>query len=407
MKLQLALRNIRRNGRRTLLNLLMIGGSCAAIINFQGIARDSVLRLENVAINNQYGHLQMAADKFWSPQAGEKPKARLIEPKPELLSEVQKLPQVAYASGRLSFFGLVSRGDESLSAKGVGYDPAVELRMRDNMTITQGRNFDDQSNFQVLLGSGLMRQLGVQVGDSLTLMAYTFDGSVNAIDVELIGTFQTGVFEIDNSTFFVPLKLGQRLMDTDQVENIIVQLHETSQVDAVLPQIEEIARSTGYQKISVRPWHVLATQYQKLKKLTGVVNQVTLTILVLLALLAVGNTVGMSISERIGEIGTARALGFRARAIVQQFAIEGFALGIIGAILGSLGGYAAGAVVTSLQIPLETPGSSVAHPIAVDIQPEFVAFAFALTCGMAVFATLIPAFKASRLDVVEALRRAA
>lgn len=405
MKFALAFRNIRRNGRRTILNLLMIGGSCAAIINFQGIARDSVARLETVAINNQFGHLQLASDKFWNPVAGEKPKARLLDLRRDLKSDIETMPEVAYASGRLTFFGLVSRGDESLSAKGIGYDPAVETRMRESMTIIQGRNLDPVARFEAILGAGLMKQLGVKVGDSLTLLAYTYDGAVNAIDVEFVGIFQTGISEVDNSSFYVPLTLAQKLMDTDRIDNLMVQLNDTSMTDTAVEVVQAKAAAAGYLGVTAKPWYELATQYQKVKNLCEVINQTTLSILIALALLAVGNTVGMSISERTGEIGTARALGFKARDIVQQFALEGLGLGLLGGVLGCAVGYVTGLLVTALRIPLETPGASVARPIVVDIQPQFLAFAFTLTCLMAVCATLIPALKASRLDIVDALRR--
>jgi putative ABC transport system permease protein len=401
MRLQLAFRNVLKNRRRTALNLLMIAGSCAAITNFQGIGENTLRLMEDIVINTQYGHLQVANDKYWKPSAGDKPADKLLGVGPELAEKISKVPGVEYASGRITFFGLVSSGNSSLSARGIAFDPDREVRLRERLTIVSGTNLPAASKFQVLLGVGLQEELNVKVGAPLTLLGYTYDGSVNAVDADFIGTFQTGENSIDSTTFLVSLSTAQRLLDTDKYQNLIIQLASTDDTDSVRDKIA----ATLPPGMGVRTWVELASDYRKVRSLCAAINKVTGSILLLLALLAVGNTVGMSIMERTGEIGTVRALGDNRTDVFMQFILEGVVLAVLGGLLGLVLGVVAAYVVTALKIPIEMPARSTPMPLGVDLKLSFMLSAFAMTSVITIIATAIPAVRASRLKVVDALRR--
>lgn len=403
MRFQIALRNVLRNRRRTALNVLMIAGGLSAIVVFRGFAHSLIGRLEGVAINTQYGHVQVASAKTWTLSADDKPRDRLIDVTPELLARIEAQPEVRYASGRLSFFGLVSSGEQSVSARGLGFDPARETEMMAAMRVIDGRKFSPGAKFEVMLGVGLRSQLGLKVGDSVTLLSYTFDGSVNAIDSEVVGVFQSGLAEVDNSTFFMPLEMAQKLTDTSSVERLIVQLRPGAD------SAEMKARIAGFldpaSSLQTREWRDLAQFYLQVVDYFAKQNLIIHWIIMLLALLAIANTVGMSIAERTGEIGTVRAMGDTRRTVMLNFLLEGLILGGIGGLVGCGLGLAGSKVLTALELPITVPGASLPVRMGVDILPEAYASGLLIMCLMAVLATLFPAFRASRMGIVDSLKR--
>ncbi len=235
----------------------------------------------------------------------------------------------------------------------------------------------------------------------MALVGYTFDGSVNAIDAEVVGIFQTGLKDVDDNTFYAPVEIVQRLLDTDRYETLVVQLHDKKDVDTTMATIQGLIPSA----LATEPWYNLATQYRRLVQFTNIEHAVVNWIIVLLALLAIANTVGMSISERTGEIGTARAMGNTRWDIMIQFILEGSILSAIGGLTGCLLGYLSGSLVTALKIFVEIPGSSSPEQIIVDFLFSSFQEAILLTCCIAILATIVPAIRASRIPIVAALRR--
>lgn len=390
-----------RNRRRTLLNLSMIACGLTAIVISRGLAHCLIIKVEEAAINTQYGHIQFASQKFWEGSPKDRLVTKLIEPEASLIEKVKAVPGVKNVSGRLSFYGLISSPDGSLSARGIGFSPDQEKPMNESLLIIDGRPLTPGSKFEVIVGSGLNQQLGAKVGDSLTLMGYTVDGSVNAIDSELVGVFQTKVTEVDNSTFFISLPTAQRLLTTDAVERVVVRLDETAKTNAIRDQIQSLLP----EHLVAKTWTELATFYQQVVDYYKVQNLMVEVVIMLLVLLSIANTVGMAISERTGEIGTVRALGDTRRDLVFQFMMEGLILGLMGGALGCLLGLTVTTTINSMQIMVQVPGASA--PVAIEIAPLFTSFrdGILLTSAMAVVASVVPAVRASRMKIVEALKR--
>lgn len=403
LRLQIAFRNVLRNKRRTLSTAVMIAGAITAVVLFKGFAHNIIRKLQGVAINAQYGHIQVANTKLWNLSAKDSLKQRLSEIPFEIKQKINRLPGVSYSSARLSFYGLINNGESSLSARGVGFDPAIEAMLLANIYILEGRHLGAASKFEILVSKVLATQAGLKVGDMVTVLAQTVDGSVNAVDCELVGLFTSGLAEVDSSTFLVPLTTAQRLLDTDAVERLVVQLDRTEDT----PQVRrEIAGVIGAEAgLEARDWENLAVFYRQVVDYFEVQNGIIQWILAILALLAVGNVVSMSVAERTGEIGTARALGDSRAQVFTQFIFEGLIIGIFGGALGSALAFVCGKLLTWVHIPVMTPGAAVQLDMEVDLMPHVFAGALASMILSAVLATLYPAWHAARLEVVEALKR--
>jgi putative ABC transport system permease protein len=399
----LALRNIFRNRRRTALNLGMIASGVTAILLFEGFTKNLVVSLRESTIRTQTAHLQIANTKFWESEV-KKPKEGLLGDYPALLEKVKATPGVTYATGKLSFFGLVSTKDQSVSAKGVSFDAALEKDRAEAFNFTEGKPLSPDSPFQVALGRGLAKRLGVRTGDSLTVIANTYDGVINAIDVEICGLFQTGVAEFDDLTFLVPLSSAQLLLDTLDVEQILVGLQSTELTEPALASLKG-ALSASHPDIQVKGWREVAKLYNQISGFLRVQNLLIAFIIGVLTLFAISNTIGMSVFERTGEIGTIRALGETQGSVVRQFLREGVVLGALGSAIGLALGVTVSAALNALGIEIIMPGASAVIKIHIDL--FFTAFVGAslLSLVAATAAAFVTAWRAARLEISDALRR--
>jgi putative ABC transport system permease protein len=402
MRFKIALRNILRNKHRTILNLIMIAGGYTAIVLFQGFAAKLLIDLRYSAINNQYGHLQVAKKNFWEQNASEAAKDRVIENPNEIIEKLKKIPGVEYASGRITFFGLLSTGDQTISAQFVGFDPKVENRMRKGIFIREGKNFTDVDlgTNPVVGGKGIIKMLNGKVGQDLTILSHTFDGVINAIDVNLAGIFVTGLVEIDDTTIYLPLETAQKLLDTSSVERIVTIVNNDDQLPDIRNQVNKIVPQSLHAKI----WTELAYLFSQVEDFYAVQNMVIEIIILLLVLLSISNTVGMSIFERTGEIGTLRAMGDKSSDIIKGFCLEGFILGVMGSILGAILAIILSQFTNYLAIPITVPGATIPLPVIIAFLPKAYLISGILLVITTMAATYVPSSKISKMNIVEALR---
>ena len=125
----------------------------------------------------------------------------------------------------------------------------------------------------------------------------------------------------------------------------------------------------------------------------------------LIIVLTISNTQTMSVLERTREIGTSLAIGLRRGVVLRLFLAEGVLIGALGGLLGLLLGYALGAVVSAIGIPMPPPpGMARGYVGQILIEPSLAGEALLLALTTTLLASLMPAWKASRMNIVDALR---
>lgn len=402
MRLKLAIRNITRHRLRSLLSISMIAGAVTAMILFQGFSAYSLAALKFIAAENQYGNMQIAAQKYWSP--GKEPRAERLFLLNDLNDLKSKFPQVEHLSGRLSFFGLISNGDLSVGGKIIGVDPVGEPQFKKSMLLPQGRFFDDSGSKEVVVGKLLAKQMNVNPGDNITVLTNTIDGVMNAMDLTVVGVFSAGIDEIDSQVMYIPLSVTQEILDTQSVDIAVLKFKELDMAEASLKKINtELTASQP--NLFARSWRDLAVLFRQVDKFYGVQNSLIEAILLALTFLGILNTVSMTVVERTGEIGTLRALGESRKEIVSQFVLESILLAVIGVGSGIIFSAVMIEVVEKVKIMTEMPGASTPFQIKIYFMMSSVIYASCLASVTTIVATLIPALRASRLDIVEALRK--
>jgi putative ABC transport system permease protein len=403
MRLKIAFRNIVRNRSRSALSIMMIAAAVAGIIAFRGFSDHIMTLLKNTTIDNQYNHIEVARNSYWDMSPGPR-KNQLIDNSAQLVNSIKALPGVQMVAGRLSFYGLLSTGETTISAEGVGYDPTKEIHFQKSLVIEEGRSLSGASKTEVIVGSGLRKRLSLKVGQIVTALSYTLDGVVNAVDLTIVGIFRVGTEDVDSHVFMLPISGVQTLLDTDAVELLTIRVNQTEITDQVLPLVERAVKAIS-PDIHSRSWYEISDHYRQIEQFYSVQNRVVEVILVSLILLSIMNSVGMSVFERTGEIGTIRALGETRAAVVFQFTLEGALLGIFGV----LGGYVLGTVLSlflaSLHLTMVLPNASFPVPILINLVPRAFVVAGIIGLVTAIASTLIPSIRASRIGVVDALKK--
>ncbi|HEU4370508.1 MAG TPA: ABC transporter permease [Methylomirabilota bacterium] len=405
LQLKLAIRNVFRNRRRTLITLAALAFGVAAIIVFGGFVHSIYWGVRESTIRSQIGHIQLYRAGY-SEKGTIAPYDYLIDDYQALRAELLKLPHVKAVTGRLGFSGLVSTGDTTTSFVGIGVQPEGETDLSSLAVIVDGKELASGDPRGITLGVGLARAFGVKPGDDLTLLTTTRHGAINALAVKVRGVWESGEKAYDDRFLRVGLSEVQRLLDLEggEVQSIVLLLDATEHTARVRAEVDRLIRERGL-PLEVRTWEDLALRYHQVRELFGRIFAVLTLIVSIMVVFGITNTMTMAIFERTREIGTIMALGTRGRGVVSMFVLEGIALGLLGGVAGLLLGVGLAKAITAwgLQLP-PPPGSTRGFAVQIFVVPEVLVQAFRLSLITAALASLYPAWRAARLNVVEALR---
>jgi putative ABC transport system permease protein len=403
--LKLAVRNVFRNRRRTLITLAAMAFGAAAVIVFGGFVNAIYWGVRESTIRSQLGHIQLYR-AGWSEKGPLAPFDYLIADYPALRAELARIPHVKTVTARLGLSGLVSTGDTTTAFVGSGVVPEGETDLAALAVIVEGQELATRDPRGVTLGVGLARAFGVKPGDDLTLLTTTKAGAINALAVKVRGVWESGEKAYDDRFLRVGLPEAQRVLDLDagEVQSIVLLLDRTEHTELVRAHLEALIRERGL-ALEIRTWDDLALRYHQVRELFGRIFSVLALIVAIMVVFGITNTMTMAIFERTREIGTVMALGTPRRGVVAMFVLEGVVLGLLGALAGvALGvGLAKAISAVGIQLP-PPPGSTRGFSVQIFVVPVVLAQAWTLALLAATLASLYPAWRAARLDVVEALR---
>ncbi len=402
--LLLAFRNVFRNRRRTVMTLAMVGGGVAALLLAGGYFRFMSDGLRESTIRNGLGHLQIfTAEHF------KRDEVRVLDTGIENWRQVATVansaPHVRGIAPRIEFYGMVSNGQKSSVYMGSAVDPTAEASLGFAPNVVEGTNFTSKTggDVQALVGTGLAKSMNVKVGDGLTLLAVTSDGALNGVDVTVTGIVRTGIADLDARYLRVTLDSAQRLLQSDRVTNLVVGLDQTANTDAVYDELLPRLNGLG-QEMTMKTWFDLATYYRQVKGMFDGIFVFMGVIVFFMVLMASVNTLLMAMFERTREIGTMLAMGTPRGWIIGLFMAEATVLGVLGAAVGVAAGNLLGMALNAsgLHMP-PPPGYTSAIPFRVLHIPGIMVGASVLVVLSLAMASILPAVRASRLRIAEAL----
>jgi putative ABC transport system permease protein len=257
------------------------------------------------------------------------------------------------------------------------------------------------------LGAGVRtahREAHIQL---LTSNAY---GAPNVAELQVVAAQRQGVKAVDDMYVQLHLAQAQRLVyggGQPRVTSIVVQLHHTADIERARARLLSVLRHTpGGDALDVLDFSTLNPQYGQITGMFAAVFGFIALLIATVVMFTVGNTMNMAVMERTREIGTLRAIGLRDGGVRRIFICEGFLLGLCGAVFGTAFALGGAALINRAGFHWQPPGQTDSVALTVRVWGEH-AMILRNAVGIWLVATAsawVPARRASRMPIVEALR---
>lgn len=464
--LSLALRNLLRNRRRSLMTVIAMVLGLMAVLLFGGYIRDINYSLQTNFVTSS-GHLQIQHRDYFNLGSGN-PAAFGIARYERVIGILEKdpvlAPMLAVVTPSLQFGAIaghsaagVSRtvfvtgvvvddqnrmrawndyGQRNLSSRTlslsatpsdtaiIGTGVARVLQLCDAMSVsgcaaaaatpaaTSNEALPDDIAALAQAGNGSPQAAAAAPGGMprIEILAANPGGAPNVAAVNVLAAEFQGVKELDDVYVALHLSQAQKLVygaAPPQVTAIAVQLRHTAQIPAARARLEELLGTTlKGEPLTVLDYEALNPFYGQTLAMFAAIFGFIAVLMGSIVLFTVTNTMSMAVVERTAEIGTLRAIGLRRRGIKAMFVTEGLLLGAIGAVLGIGASLATAWLINQFGLTWTPPGRNEPVPLAVRLAGEN-AMMIGSAVGLVVVAALsalIPAARASRMNIVEALR---
>lgn len=430
--LRMAWRNVFLQGKKSALAVLAVAACCFSLNIFQGYIKGSEL-----IFDDSYSKRSMFGDLIVRKSGVHH--AFSTEPEDLLAPEEQAFlndfftndPDVDVFIRFLRLNGTLSNGTSQSVFTGLGYDVEKGTAMREpvwtwNALAGLPLRHDDEET--VHLGQGLGFLLGCEpalkgqnfitgqggyaaeerpftcLSRHLQMSGVTLQGQANALNVEVSGLIDGMFRELDLRYVNLPLKLAQRLLDTDRVSNYAARLKPGSDLPAFLARLKGAASQRGL-TLTAHSWKEdeIGDFYHRTMDFLHVFRNFMIVVILGVALLSIFNTFYRNVQERIREIGVLRTLGFRVNQVRALFLLETLFLALIGIAVGAGLSLVASAVLNRLTLLYKI--GLLTQPVPFIIEESRWTLAWTLTVALvvALLAAAIPLWAAGRKRISEAL----
>lgn len=466
LTLKIAFRNIFRNTRRSLTTLSTIAIGATAVLVFgayityiqYGVQTGAVQRTGHLQVfRNGYFNYGTAAPADWGID-GYRDVLRLIREDSELKELTAVVTPIQSLAGLAGNF----ENDTSKPFFGTGFVPSDRDRMKqwnEYGTGSQGlrhSGLEDNDLTQGITGAGLVRILGLcdrlhlddcppipklaarqpdpstsaiatpapdladlagrdEPADGthsqepiIDLLAATAGGAPNVVTLRVSRVEMQTLKELDDNYVGMNIGLAQNLIygrGEHKASGIVVQLNRSEDLEKARTRLLALFKEHGLD-LEVRDFTELNPQYNQIIGLFRSIFAFISSIIAIVVLFTVTNAMGMSVVERTGEIGTSRAIGVRRQGIRKQFLTEGSLLGIMGATVGVVLAYFAAYAINHSTITWSPPGQVGRVPLRLYLigAEWLIVTVWIGLLVVSALAALVPANRAARMVVVDALR---
>ena len=405
---KIALRNLFRYKRRTLLTASLITIGVVFVLAYISVSGSFKNMMISQITDSIIGQLQVhrrgylaAIDNLplnlnLKPQA-----AKLLE------DTLKSQPEVEAYSPRLKFGGLFSNFVESTNIRLNGVYPEREFKTVPLLPTRVKMGRKTLNRGEIMVPELLARGMGVKVGDPVVIVATNQDGSVNGKQFTVSGVLESatgpggrdGYIHIEDA--MEVLRMGAM-----EVSEVAVRLKDFGEVDSFTRKLEVLLAKQVSQKgtpiFEVHPWEKL-TPFYNIARMIDVMSIFVKIMLVAVVLISIMNVMIMAVYERVREIGTIAAIGTLPGKILSMFTIEGFCLGVIGVLIGDILGLVIILILNFAGITFDF-GQQKGLILHATIAPKDVFMISGIVILVSVIASLQPAFKASRMEPIKALR---
>ncbi len=404
---KIALRNIRRNTKRSILSATAITVAALTIVFMFALIHGMILNMEwNITSyitgeirlrNREYDKNEMMSPVFLNIRDAE------IK-----IKKIEELPDAAIAVPRIPFYAVVYKNGESFNINGVGLDFEKEKKFQDLGGYIKKGHIPVKGSNGVVIGYKLAEKMGLTLGSKFTVLTTTAYRSSNAMTFRVEGIASFGIGGLNGSTFYASLPRIQRLLkEKDAVTAILVKVSDRKKLKSTVQQIRRLLMEAGDNSTGVKVYTSLDTTLS----LMGIAQfsyDIIALIFFILASTVIVNTTMMVIFERMKEIGTISAMGMTGGQIQRLFFLEAFYIGILGALAGVIIGIGITLPLSRTGINFGAAMQGVDFEVSDIIKPVLTIKStigvFIYSVAVSSLATIFPTRKTAHVEPVEALK---
>jgi lipoprotein-releasing system permease protein len=324
---------------------------------------------------------------------------------------LRKMPHVIGAAPAILGRALATAAGEQAFINLKGIDPALEPSvtaitnaMRSG-ALTDLDKADPETPDAILLGSDLAAQLGVTVGDSISLL--TSAGTLSPMGMmprprrlRVAGTFNLGLYEVDSQTGFVSLDVAKRLMGKQEIDLIQLRIDDIY----AAPQVSDAITTALGSDYVAQDWADMNKSLFSALWLEKTAISLTIGLIVMVAALNIVASLILLVMEKHRDIAILKTMGASARSVTIIFMMQGLLIGIVGTTVGASLGFGVAEILDRyqvIQIPMDV--YQVSH-VPFTVLPKDFALVVVAAILVCFLATLYPSRQAARLDPAAALR---
>ena len=436
MLMKMALRNLRRNTRRTLITLASIAFGLMLALTFTGIGDSGYTKLINSAARLGWGHVTVLhPDYMVSPSL-----SKTIQKASELRNIVEADPNVTHAVVRITGQAMVATARESIGAAFVALDPENETPDTHLLLehIIEGELFTADDKTGVVIGAKMAENLDVGIGDKVVYTCSDRHGEIVSGLGRVRGIYKTGSDQADRFMVLLPIRRARQILGYGPDEATMV-AGFCSDVNRVSLTRSRLIRAVGKSNIHIIPdtsntmtggdpeqgradasavkpavekWTETASDMAGLVQMDRTMNYLFQVIVFLLITAGILNTILMSVLERTREFGVMMAIGMSPVRLFGLVLTEAFWISIFGIISGLI-------VTAPLYWWLHTVGWDISKyfgetevagviydpTIYNDLRLDSLLVILSISFGIIMVSGVYPAWRAGRVAPVESLKR--
>jgi len=334
---------------------------------------------------------------------------------PAIAAIAKQDPRVIGAAPYVLGQAMLVAGDANRGTLLRGIDPALEDSVADiGRHMRRGALADlKPGGFGIVLGGEIARGLGVGVGDSV--VAITPQGTITPAGTlprvksfKVVGIFEVGMYEFDNGLALVNLEDAQKLYRLDGVSGVRLKLEDLYAAPLVARDLWQKMPVSA----EVSDWTRSHANFFRAVQIEKRVMFIILTLIVAVAAFNIVSAQVMVVTDKQADIAILRTLGAAPMSIMAIFIVQGALIGLIGTLIGVVGGIViaknVGTIVPFLERLFSTQflDKSIYYisDLPSDLQRGDVITIAAIALGLALIATVYPAWKAARVNPADALR---
>jgi putative ABC transport system permease protein len=405
---KIATRNLLRYKRRTLLTASLIAIGVVFVLVFISVSGSFKNMMIGQITDSMIGHLQVHRKGYVASIETLPLNLNLKEGAISRIESIlDKESGIEAYSPRIKFGGMFSNFTETSSIRLTAVYPEKEFRTTPLLPLRVIEGSNELKPGKILIPELLARGMKVKAGDMVVIVATNQDGSVNGKQFTVSGILQSvtgpggrdGYIHMDDAREILRI-------EGKEISEFAIRLKDFGKLHGFREKLEGLLskelNQQGKPIFELHTWEKLSPFFN-IARMIDVMTFFIKLMLIAIVLTSIMNVMIMAVYERIREIGTIAAIGTVPGKILNMFLIEGFCLGVFGAITGAIAGIIIVFILNLLKITFNF-GQQVGLILRANVNPVDILFISATVIVVSVVASLQPAFKASRMEPIKALR---